>query len=79
MRRTLNALLTALAGMLRILPSVLALREFPRQVPNNDAVTPAEVLQIKNNGDSGVGLIPEPASAALLALGSLLCVRRRRH
>jgi hypothetical protein len=40
----LIALLTGLAGMLRILPSVLALREFPRQVPNNDAVTPAEIL-----------------------------------
>ncbi|HKP64279.1 MAG TPA: hypothetical protein VJV78_46400 [Polyangiales bacterium] len=38
------ALLTALAGMLRILPSALALREFPRQVPNNDAVTLGEVL-----------------------------------
>ncbi len=36
--------LTAAAGAIRIVPSVLALREFPRQVPNNDAVSLREVL-----------------------------------
>jgi hypothetical protein len=36
--------LTALAGTLRIVPSVLALREFPRQMPNEDAVDLLEVL-----------------------------------
>ncbi|HKU43236.1 MAG TPA: hypothetical protein VJR89_33980, partial [Polyangiales bacterium] len=38
------ALLTGVAGVVRIVPSWLALREFPRQVPNNDAVTLPEVL-----------------------------------
>ncbi|HET6336327.1 MAG TPA: hypothetical protein VFG30_24060 [Polyangiales bacterium] len=36
--------LTALTGMLRIVPSVFALREFPRQVANNDSVDLAYVL-----------------------------------
>jgi hypothetical protein len=36
--------LTALTGMLRILPSALALAEFPRQVKNDDAVDLYEVL-----------------------------------
>jgi hypothetical protein len=36
--------LTALTGMLRILPSMLALSQFPRQVPNTDSVTLHEVL-----------------------------------
>jgi hypothetical protein len=36
--------LTALTGVLRIVPSVLALREFPRQMPNNDSVNLADVL-----------------------------------
>lgn len=36
--------LTALAGAIRIVPSVLALREFPRQVPNEDSVSLSDVL-----------------------------------
>jgi preprotein translocase subunit Sss1 len=40
----LSLALTALAGTLRIVPSVLALREFPRQMPNEDAVDLLEVL-----------------------------------
>jgi hypothetical protein len=36
--------LTVLTGTLRIVPSMLALSQFPRQVPNTDSVTLQEVL-----------------------------------
>lgn len=44
----------------------------------NTVLTPAEVLQIKTNGDAGIGVVPEPASALFLALGALGFMRRRR-
>lgn len=44
----------------------------------NNALTPAEILQIKTNGDAGIGVVPEPASAAFLALGALGLMRRKR-
>ena len=45
----------------------------------DNVLTPAEVLQIKNNGDAGIGVtVPEPASAGLLVLGMFGLVRRRR-
>jgi hypothetical protein len=42
----LVALLLALAGAIRFVPIALALREFPRQVPNSDALTLTDVLQM---------------------------------
>jgi hypothetical protein len=44
----------------------------------NEALTAAQILQIKNNGDAGIGVIPEPSSLALLLLGMAGLVRRRR-
>jgi hypothetical protein len=38
------ALLTGLTGAIRFVPEYLSLLEFPRQMPNNDSVTLAEVL-----------------------------------
>jgi hypothetical protein len=44
----------------------------------NETLTPAEILTIKTNGDLGIGVVPEPASAAFLALSALGLLRRRR-
>jgi hypothetical protein len=44
----------------------------------NHVLTGAEILQIKTNGDNGIGVVPEPASAAFLALGLLGLLRRHR-
>lgn len=44
----------------------------------DNALTPAEVLQIKVNGDNGIGVVPEPGAAAFLLLAAAGMVRRRR-
>ncbi|HWB04417.1 MAG TPA: LamG-like jellyroll fold domain-containing protein [Verrucomicrobiales bacterium] len=44
----------------------------------NEALSAAQILQIKNNGDAGIGVVPEPSSMALLLLGVAGMSRRRR-
>jgi hypothetical protein len=44
----------------------------------NEALSAAQILQIKNNGDAGIGVVPEPSSMALLLLGGIGITRRRR-
>ena len=44
----------------------------------DNTLTPVEVAAIKANGDLGIGVVPEPASAAFLAVAALGLMRRRR-
>ncbi len=45
----------------------------------NEALTATQILQIKNNGDLGIGVgVPEPSSLAFAMLGAACLIRRRR-
>ena len=45
----------------------------------NTALSPAEILTIKNNGDLGIGVVPEPGVGVLVALGVSILFRRRNN
>ncbi len=44
----------------------------------NEVLSPAQIAQIKANGDLGIGVVPEPGAVALCVLASAGLMRRRR-
>jgi hypothetical protein len=87
------ALLTGLTGAIRFVPEYLSLREFPRQMPNNDSVTLAEVVTMLTARDHSWRVAGHPfvwaeygsyvgwPTLLLGAIGAYLVMRRagQRH